>query len=98
MYQTCVRPFSLLALIPLLTRMPGVHAQTLPTFQIELEAGPVWQTMNDVEIPNDDTGTRFSLADLAGKGPWPAGRLYLTWNPVISHEHDPPVRVFFSRA
>ena len=80
MHQTCFRPISLLALIPLLTPIPGAQAQTVPTFQIELEAGPVWQTKNDVQIPNDDTGTRFSLADLAGKGPWPAGRLYLTWN------------------
>jgi len=47
---------------------------------VELEAGPVWQSYNDVEIPNDGTATRFSLYDLAGPGPWPAGRLYVTWN------------------
>jgi len=47
---------------------------------VELEAGPVWQSYNDVEIPNDGTATRFSLYDLAGAGPWPAGRLYVTWN------------------
>ena len=49
-------------------------------FEIELEAGPVWQSNNKVEIPNDGTATRFSLQDLVGGGPWPAGRLYFSWN------------------
>jgi hypothetical protein len=56
-----------------------------PTFLVELEAGPVWQSRNDVQIPNDDTGTRFSLIDTQGNGPWPAGRLYFTWN--INERH-----------
>lgn len=41
----------------------------------ELEAGPVWQTRNDVQIPNDESGTRFSLVDFAGNGPWFAPRI-----------------------
>lgn len=49
-------------------------------FAVELELGPVWQSKNDVQIPNDETGSRFSLADLAGNGPWLAGRFYFTWN------------------
>ena len=60
-------------------------AQTVPTLEVELEAGPAWQSYNDVEIPNDGSATRFSLFDLAGSGPWPAGRLYVTWN--ISDRH-----------
>jgi len=60
-------------------------AQETPKFVVELEAGPVWQSSNDVQIPNDDAGTRFSLADLAGDGPWPAARVYFTWN--ISERH-----------
>lgn len=51
-----------------------------PSFAVELEAGPVWQNKNDVQIPNDANGTRFSLEDLAGSGPWPAARLYFTWD------------------
>jgi hypothetical protein len=47
---------------------------------IDVEGGPAWQSYNDVEIPNDGSGTRFSLFDLAGAGPWPAGRIYITWN------------------
>ena len=54
-------------------------AQT-PRLIVELEGGPVWQSYNDVEVPNDGTATRFALDELAGNGPWPAGRLYLTWN------------------
>lgn len=52
---------------------------------IELEGGPSWQSRNDVEVPNDGTADRFSLADLAGSGTWPAGRLYVTWN--VSDRH-----------
>jgi hypothetical protein len=51
-----------------------------PRFVFELEAGPVWQSRNDVQIPNDELGTRFSLVDLVGNGPWAAARVQLTWN------------------
>jgi len=64
---------------------PAVAAQEASRFAVELELGPVWQSSNDVQIPNDADGTRFSLVDLAGYGPWPAGRLYLTWN--INERH-----------
>jgi hypothetical protein len=60
-------------------------AAQVPRFVVEFEAGPAWQSYNDVEIPNDGTATRFSLYDLAGSGPWPAGRLYVTWN--VSERH-----------
>ena len=52
---------------------------------VELEGGPFWQTKNDVEIPNDGTGTRFSLREVIGSGPWPAGRIYVTWNLADRH-------------
>jgi len=54
-------------------------------FSLELEAGSVWQSSNEVQIPNSDLGTRFSLKDLVGTGPWPAGRVYFTWN--INQKH-----------
>lgn len=62
----------------------GATAQ-VSTVAVELEAGPVWQSYNDVEIPNDGTATRFSLEELAGNGPWTAGRLYVTWNVAERH-------------
>jgi hypothetical protein len=55
-------------------------AQTTPRFVLEVEGSPVWQTRNDVRIPNEAPATRFSLRALAGSGPWAAGRAYLTWN------------------
>ena len=58
----------------------GEESEKVSTFVVELEAGPAWQSRNDVQIPNDESGTRFSMIDLQGKGPWPAGRVYLTWN------------------
>lgn len=63
---------------------PAAHAQT-PTVVVELEGGPAWQSYNDVEIPNDGSATRFSLDELAGHGPWAAGRLYVTWNVAERH-------------
>lgn len=62
---------------------PG--AGDTPRWIVEVEVGPAWQSYNDVEIPNDGTATRFSLFGLAGAGPWPAGRVYVTWN--LSHRH-----------
>jgi len=57
----------------------------LTRFEVELETGAVWQAKNDVEIPNDGTATRFSLKELVGDGPWPAGRFYFTWNITQRH-------------
>ena len=83
--QTRFRFLGLFALVLILFPSARVQAQRVPTFGLELEGGPVWQSRNDVQIPNDETGTRFSLADLADKGPWLASRLYLTWN--INQRH-----------
>jgi hypothetical protein len=68
------------ALSTLAVFSPALAAGEENRFEVELELGPVWQSKNDVQIPNDETGTRFSLKDLAGTGPWPAGRLYFAWN------------------
>lgn len=47
-------------------------------FSVELEGGAVWQSRNDVGIPGDG-GTRFSLADLTGEGPYAAYRVYVNY-------------------
>jgi hypothetical protein len=64
----------------------GASAQSAAPISIEFEAGPVWQTINDIQIPNNSAGTRFSLVDLAGKGPQTAWRGYLTWR--INSKHS----------
>lgn len=69
----------------LLAALPLQAEAQAPRVILELEGGPAWQSYNDVEIPNDGTATRFSLRDLAGSGPWAAGRLYVTWNVAERH-------------
>ena len=55
-------------------------------FNLQLEIGPVWQGRNNVQIPNNQNGTRFSLVDLVGKGPYAAVRFYFTWR--INQRHS----------
>jgi hypothetical protein len=45
---------------------------------LEAESGAVWFSRNDVRIPGD-TGTKFDMLDLTGKGPDPYVRLYATY-------------------
>jgi hypothetical protein len=78
-------PRALLTVLLCLAALP-VSAQSGDGFTIELEVGPVWQTRNDVQIPNDASGTRFSLVDIVGNGPWPSARAYLTWD--INSRHS----------
>jgi hypothetical protein len=51
----------------------SVSANESP-WSINLETGAVWQDRNDVRIPGD-SGTRFSIADTAGEGPFQFYRL-----------------------
>ena len=74
-----------LALVAAAFVLPCAAAAQTPRFVVELEGGAVWQGHNDAEIPNDGSATRFSLAELAGRGPRPTGRAYLTWNPGERH-------------
>ena len=84
--------FAIVLAVSVLDPAATAVAQNPSTFVMEVEAGPVWQSRNDVQIPNDAGGTRFSLVDLAGTGPQPAGRLYLTWN--IGERHG--IRALFA--
>jgi hypothetical protein len=74
----CLRIAARLAALALL--MPALGTAQTPRFVIDVEGGPVWQSYNDAEIPNDGTATRFSIRNLLGSGPWPGGRLTATWN------------------
>jgi hypothetical protein len=77
-YQWTILP--VLVALAAATPVFGWDDEAVPRLVVELEAGPLWQSRNDVQIPNDETGTRFALDDAVGRGPWPAGRLYVTWN------------------
>ena len=50
----------------------------LRRWRVEVEAGPAWQTRNEVAIPGD-TGTRFDLDDITGSGPFPYGRVTIDY-------------------
>jgi hypothetical protein len=52
---------------------------------VEVEAGPVWQGRNDVEIPNDGTASRFSISRLIGNGPSFAYRAYVSYDVNDKH-------------
>ena len=54
-------------------------------WSLGLDAGAVWQSRNDVQIPGD-SGTRFSLDNLIGTGPFPFYRLELTY--TLSQRHS----------
>ncbi len=60
-------------------------AEDAARFSLEVELGPTWQSRNTVQIPNTEAGTRFSLKDFVGTGPWAAGRVYFTWNVNPKH-------------
>ncbi len=78
----------LMVCVPLLVQPAWAQvsgdAATGGRFSFEVEAGAVWQARNDVQIPNE-TGTRLSLADLAGAGPYFAYRFTGIWD--INRRH-----------
>ena len=65
--------------------VPAAQGADRKKFGIEIEAGPVWQSRNDVRIPND-TGTKFSMRDIQGSGPFAAARVYFDYAFRPKHE------------
>ena len=55
-------------------------------FQVEFETGAVWQSRNEIHIPDSADGTRFDLRQLQGSGPEVQRRVELTWN--VAHRHS----------
>lgn len=73
-----VLPTALSALATL--AVGAAQAQEDPSrFHLWVEAGPAWQSRNDVQIPNDASGTRFSIADAVGSGPFASARVDFSW-------------------
>lgn len=64
---------------------PSGQVTHAPRFSVELEGGAVWQSRNDAQVPNDETGTRFALDALTGSGPFAAFRL--TAEGRFGHRH-----------
>jgi len=73
-------PFVLAAFLNMNTSLASEN-----TIELKLSVGSTWQSSNKVQIPNDNEGTRFDLAELTGAGPYPAARLEGIWN--INQKH-----------
>lgn len=76
---------SVAACAALILVQPHALGAQAPRLEFEIEAGPAWVSRNDVQVPNNATASRFSLNDVTGSGPWPAGRVYVTWNVNARH-------------
>jgi hypothetical protein len=74
-----------LTLLLLALTVPSLSAASDKRFDVKLLAGSSWQVKNDVQIPNSELGTRFSLADTVGEGPLNALRLEVNWR--INDKH-----------
>lgn len=55
------------------------------SLDLKLSLGGAWQSRNDVQIPNNNEATRYSLRDITGSGPLPAVRLEGIWNVNDKH-------------
>lgn len=65
-----------------------VHATQ---WQLGLETGGLWQTKNNVRIPND-SGTRFALDDISGDGPF--AYLRINGSATFAEKHN--IRVVYA--
>ncbi|HSA87465.1 MAG TPA: hypothetical protein VLE46_14905 [Nitrospira sp.] len=59
---------------------PTTHRASL-----EVETGAIWQSRNEIHIPDTSQGTRFDLGNLQGSDPDVHLRIELTWN--VSRRH-----------
>jgi hypothetical protein len=50
-----------------------LRAEQSAPYRVDVELGPVWQSKNEVRIPNDE-GDKFSISDFS-EGPFPSGRI-----------------------
>jgi hypothetical protein len=74
-FSLCVRvTIACLLVVAMAGRASG---QEGPDVALEVEAAGLWQTRNDVRIPNG-TGSKFSLVEAVGLGPYGATRVALT--------------------
>jgi hypothetical protein len=61
-------------------------AQSLAGSVLDIELGAAWQDKNEVQIPNDAGGTRFSLDRVTGDGPFLAPRIQFSTALAPRHE------------
>ncbi len=72
--------------LPIVLLLAGLtSAAANAEWRVDVEASAVWADHNDVQVPNDEQGDRFDIADF-GKGPYPAARFAIAWRPWQRHE------------
>ena len=82
--EAMIRHFPLLCLCGFFAGYTSAIAADF-NWRLGVEAGPVWQSRNDVQVPGD-TGTRFSLTDIVGSGPFPYARVELVYK--LNDQHS----------
>jgi len=70
--------------LALLALCHACEVQPERPFRAEFEGAAIWQSRNDVAVPND-TGSRIDLLDLTGTGPEFGARLAFDYNPGADH-------------
>ncbi|NIO29752.1 MAG: hypothetical protein GTO29_14495 [Candidatus Latescibacteria bacterium] len=83
--RPCIIIISAMLVLLMQSSVSHAAASQLGGLRIDVEAGPIWQSRNDVEIPNDGTATRFSLADLIGNAPSLFYRISLAYDLTERH-------------
>jgi hypothetical protein len=81
-------PACLAACLIALAAVESPAAEAAPSdtrFSVEVETGAVWQSRNEIHIPDNAQGTRFAMTDLQGSGPGAQRRVELTWQMTRRH-------------
>lgn len=85
-------PYAIVFFAAMTLPSPANGASPDYRFQLEFETGAVWQSRNEIQIPDSSAGTRFALTDIQGSGPEIHRRVELTWNP--GHRHS--IRIVYA--
>lgn len=80
------RKLQILFLAALVITLPVDAQEKDDEFSLEFEGGMVGQTYNDIQVPNDSTGTRFALNDVIGNGGFSSFRFTANWKLSPGHE------------
>ena len=85
-----IRAFKILAILiglslTLVGSTEGWGSPIDKRFSLEFETGAVWQSRNEIHIPDSAEGTRFSLANLQDSSPNVQRRVEATWNILSRH-------------
>jgi hypothetical protein len=67
-------------------RPAQAQAQAVEPSRLDVEIGAAWSSRNDVQAPNDGSGTRFAIDRITGDGPVAAPRIQFSTGLAPRHE------------